>query len=209
VCASYGTDSREIPWKREILCENPRRTEVSRLTWDEQPPRAKTGNSEGAIVTRLPSWRRGRMLPQLAAVNHLHSRGKVSSLSRAAVIEGRDMWRLDRCFRRDEAGRDKSRQAGQVGHKTRYRRVFRDEARNPRMVRKEPGEARLKGASGRFRWAVGNLEEDARGLRCDKPRAYDFPNFGGGGPSLRLSLRSSSSSSRRCASVSLARRLAS
>src|SRR4029079_8055858 len=69
-------------------------------------------------------------------------------------------------------------------HEPRDSRNMGNEPRQRRMPPEEPGDR-----------GCCNLEASARDLCCDKPRANHFPNFGGGGPSLRLSLRSRSRSS--------------
>jgi hypothetical protein len=69
-----------------------------------------------------------------------------------------------------------------------------DEARQPRMVPKERIDGSVnEAANPGSELRCCNFWRNARGLCCDKPRANHFPSFGGGGPSLNDSLRSSSS----------------
>ncbi len=107
----------------------------------------------------------------------------------AVIVDGFDM-----LHRRDGRQREEPGHAGDMA----------DEAGQPGMAHEEPRDRRRD----------CNFLEPALGGRCDEPRACYFPNFGGGGPSLKLSLRSlsrscSSSSRRRCSSISAKMRLAS
>ena len=68
-------------------------------------------------------------------------------------------------------------------------RVLRDEARNPRVLRHEPGKRGMRVV--KTRWLC-NFRKPARCV-LRKQRAGYFPISGGGGPSLRLSFFSNSS----------------
>lgn len=114
---------------------------------------------------------------QLGSEN-LHAQCRTADLVGAAIVDRRYMRHVRR-----HGPRQEPRNAGNMRDEAGQRRVRRDEPRH---------------------WLCNFLEEPARGGCCDKPRADHFPSLGGGGPSLRLSLRSSSFS---CASISARMRL--
>jgi hypothetical protein len=123
--------------------------------------------------------RRGGRVPSRTRPYLLQAKARAGPPG-SVVIHRLDV--LDECHGRE---RQEARHHGHMGEK----------ARKLRMPDKEPADGRCY------------LQELALGWR-QEPRASHFPNFGGGGPSLKLSLCFSSSSSfRRCSSISARMRL--